>query len=245
MTILIQSDVKNFLLASVAPEDFKRIAGELHPVELPLRKVLQDQDASMDFAYFPERGMVSLVTNLTDGRGIEVGLVGSEGFLGVPIILGEHVSPSEWVVQAPVLAYRIPAATLWSAINEAPTLLHVLLRFVQANLAQVSQTAACNGHHPIEQRLARWLLMSRDRHESDEMPLTQEFLAQMLGVRRPGINVALGLLKRHGVLSAGHGLIRIDDRKRLEAAACECYALVRRDLERLLASRPGLQRQEG
>ncbi len=178
--------------------------------------------------------MISLVQTMVDGTTLEVGLIGSEGFFGVPIILEAHSSPVEAMVQGVGAALYIPTNALVNEIAVNPKFHTILLRYAQALMAQVFQTAACNGRHPVKKRLARWLLEAHDRMESDSLNISQEFLSYMLGCRRSGVTVALGLLKADGILVPRRGQVRITDRKGLESIACECYRTVQTEFKRLL-----------
>jgi CRP-like cAMP-binding protein len=229
-----QSAVRNRLLAALPPADFALLAPSLRPVDLELRQVLHAPDQPIAAAYFPEAGMVSIIAALEDGALQEVGLVGREGVVGLAVVLGADSSPLEALVQAPGPALRMPAAALVAAFERSATLRAGLLRYMQAFHLQVTRTTACNGHHALEERLARWLLMAHDRAEGDRFPMTQEFMAMMLGVRRAGVSVAAGILQRAGVIGYARGRVTILYRPGLEAASCGCYGAVRRQFERLL-----------
>ena len=229
-----QPEVRNRLLAGLSPDAFALLAPSLRPVELELRQVLHAPDQRIEAAYFPEAGMVSMLAALEDGALQEVGVVGREGLVGLAMVLGADSSPLEALVQAPGTALRMPAAGLRAAFERSPALRAALLRYVQAFHLQVSQTAACNGRHALEERLARWLLMAHDRAGGDRFPMTQEFMAMMLGVRRAGVSVAAGILQKAGVVHYARGCVTVLDRTGLEAASCGCYRAVRRQFERLL-----------
>ena len=192
---------------------------------------------------FPESGIVSLITTLDDGEQVEVGVVGREGLIGLPLVFGDDRSLVEARVQVEGTALRLDAAALRDGMEESPALRDVLLRYALAFQAQVTLTAGCNARHPIEQRLARWLLIAHDRAEGDEFPMTQEFMAMMLGVRRPGVSLAAGVLQKAGLIRYIRGRMAVTDRPGLEAASCECYHTARREFMRLLgpgaATRPG------
>jgi CRP-like cAMP-binding protein len=234
MTQAEQSAVRNRLLAALPPDDFASLAPALRLVFLDLKQVLHEPERTIEAAYFPEAGMVSMLAPLDDGQLMEVGLVGSEGVVGLPVALGADSASTEALVQAPGAAWRVTAAELGRACGRGAALTRVLLRYAQAFHAQVAQTAACNGRHPVEERFARWLLMAHDRAGSDEFPMTQEFIAMMLGVRRAGVSVAAGVLQKAGVIDYAYGRITVLDRPGLEAASCECHGTVRRHYERLL-----------
>jgi CRP-like cAMP-binding protein len=239
MSQLQQSAVRNQLLAALPPDDFALLKGSLRPFDLILKQFLHASDQPIETVYFPERGMVSMVAVLEGGQLMEVGLVGREGMVGLPVVLGAESASTEAMVQAAGAALSLPAATLVEALEGSPALKALLLRYMQAFHVQVTQTAACNGRHPVEERLARWLLLAHDRAESDTFPMTQEFIATMLGVRRAGVSVAAGILQRTGVINHMHGHVAILDRPGLERTSCECYAAVRRRCERLLGVQAG------
>ncbi len=180
-----------------------------------------------------------MLAMLADGRSAEVGVVGSEGMVGLPLLLGSNSSHVEAMVQAAGTMLRLHAGAFRRALEESAALRTLLLRYTLAFQQQVTQTAACNGHHALDQRLARWLLMAHDRAEDDEFPMTQEFLAMMLCVHRPGVTVAARLFQQAGLIRYGHGQMKVTDREGLEAAACECYGTVRRQFEQLLGSARG------
>ena len=224
----------NGLLAALRPEDLEGLRPHLKYMELIHRQVLLKAGAPIEHVYFPLQGMVSLVRQLEDGVEIEVGIVGNDGIAGAPIILGTTVMPCEAMVQLPGAALRLPADILRAELDRSPELKALLLRYVQAFFAQISQSVACNGRHSLEQRLARWMLMAHDCVEGDELLLSHEFLAMMLARRRAGVTTAVGTLKSAGVISNSHGRIVIRDRKGLETAACECYRTVKQEFARLL-----------
>jgi CRP-like cAMP-binding protein len=224
----------NRLLAALATRDFSRVLSRLEPVPLPLRQVLVRPDKLIKNVYFPQHGVVSLVQRLKDGGVIEVGLIGNEGLVGVPIVLGASTAPVEAMVQIPGSALRMPTRVLQEEIVGNTALLPLLLRYAQALHIQVTQTAACNGRHTLHERLARWLLMAHDRSTGDDLPLNHEFLSMMLGVRRSGVTVVLSDLKAAGLIDNGRSNVTILDRRRLRAASCDCYESVRREYQRLL-----------
>ena len=227
--------ISNRLLAALAPGDLDTLRARLEPVPLPHKQTLSNPGAPIEHVYFVEQGMVSLVQPL-EGKGgmIEVGMIGNEGFVGVPVLLGADTSPLEAMVQIPGSALRMQAGAFREETARSTALLGVLLRYAEALQVQVSFSAACNGRHPLPERLARWLLVARDRAPSDELPLGHEFLSMMLGVRRAGVTVALGGLKTAGLVRNSNGRVTIIDRPGLEAAACGCYRAVRNEYETLL-----------
>jgi len=228
------STIGNHLLAGLAPEAFAAILPHLRRVDLPLRATLHVPYKPIKAVFFPERGNVSVQVMLENGDAIEIGMVGSEGMVGIPAVLGADGGPVEALVQAKGVALRLDADAFRRALDDNPALRHRMLCYVTAFSVQVAVTAACNAQHLVEQRLARWLLMAHDRVAGDEFPMTHEFLSTMLGVRRAGVTVAAGALQKAGHISYKQGRIRIADRPGLEDAACECHAVVRREFDRLL-----------
>ena len=224
----------NRLLAALPAADRARLKRHLEPVEFPVNKRLSRPDSRISHAYFPERGMVSLVAPLADGAQIEVGVIGREGCVGAALMHGIDRYPAESMVQVAGSALRIEAAALRREAARSSALTALLARFIHALHVQVAQSAACNGRHTLNERLARWLLVTQDRAEADVLPLTHEFLAMMLGARRAGITVAFATLKTAGLLRNSTGRITILDRAGLEAAACECYRTVTTEYARLL-----------
>ena len=197
--------VRNGLLAALPPGDLARLRPMLRPVELPFTIPSPPAGGAVDAVLFVESGMVSMVAALEDGQLMEVGIVGREGMVGLPVVLGADSGSVEAMVQVPGAALGLPAAVLVEALGRGPALKALLLRYVQAFHVQVAQTAACNGCHPVEERLARWLLMTHDRAGGDVFPMTQEFIATMLGVRRAGVSVTAGILQRAGVITYARG----------------------------------------
>lgn len=230
------STPRNRLLAALPAEDLARLSPRLERVEFEARHVLQSPDEPIPAIYFPEKGWVSMLSLLADGRSAEVGVVGPEGMVGLPLLLGSDRSGVEAMVQCPGPLLRMGAGAFRQAIEESTALRTVLLRYALAFQQQVTQTAACNGHHALDQRLARWLLMAHDRAGEDEFPMTQEFLAMMLCVHRPGVTVAARLFQQAGLIRYSGGRMVIADRDGLEAAACECYGAVRRQFDALLGA---------
>jgi CRP-like cAMP-binding protein len=226
--------VANRLLRALSPDDLEPLRAHLETVPLPQRQTLSSPGMSIDQVYFPEEGMVSLVQPLENGTTIEVGMIGNEGLVGTPVLLGADSSPLEAMVQIPGSALRMRASAFREEVGRRASLLGVLLRYAQALHVQVSLTAACNGRHTVPERLSRWLLTAHDRSPNDQLPLSHEFLSQMLGVRRAGVTVALGTLKAAGLISNTHARVNILDRSGLEAASCDCYATVRNEYARLL-----------
>jgi CRP-like cAMP-binding protein len=234
-----QSAVRNRLLAALPPDDFALLAPSLRPVRLDMRQVLHEPERPIAAAYFPQSGMVSLLARLEDGAAQEVGLVGREGVVGLAVALGAESVGTEALVQAEGEALRLGADELRAAFGRGAGLRDLLLRYAQALHAQVTQTAACNGRHAVDERLARWLLMAHDRADGDEFAMTHEFMAMMLGVRRAGVSVAAAVLQKAGVIGYAHGRVMVLDRAGLEAASCECHGAVARQFERLLGAPAG------
>ena len=239
MTQIPPPKVRNRLLAALPPDELERLAGSLQPVSLELRRVLQAPGQPVEAAYFPETCTVSMLAPLEGGDLLEVGMIGREGLVGLPVILGADSATTEALVQRPGIALRVPAAALKEAFDHSVVLRALLLRYVQAFHDQVAQTAACNNHHTLDERLARWLLMTHDRAGSDTFPMTHEFISMMLGVRRAGVTVTAGILQKAGVISYARGSMTVVDRPGLEAASCGCYGLIRRQFEHLLGQAVG------
>jgi CRP-like cAMP-binding protein len=221
------------------PGDLARLWPRLEPVEFSLRQILHAPNEPILAAYFPETCWISMLATLDGGDAAEVGIVGREGMVGLPLLYGTDRGPNEAMCQGNGIALRLPATALREEMDRSPALRGVLLRYAMAFLVQVTQTAACNGRHLLEQRLARWMLIAHDRAGGDDFPMTHEFLAMMLGVRRAGVTVAAGALQRAGLIRYDRGRIAVSDRRGLEAAACECYGAVRREFRRLLGPEVG------
>jgi CRP-like cAMP-binding protein len=229
-----QSAIRNGLLKVLPPADFRRLAASLTPVTLSFKQFLLEADEPIRAAYFIETGMVSYLNYLEGGEALEVGLIGSEGMVGLPLILGIDSASFGGMVQMEGTALRIGPTALRQAFNESEALRNRLLRYMQALHVQVSQTAVCNKHHSLEERLTRWLLMAHDRAGEDEFPMTHEFMSLMLGVRRAGVSVTANVLKQAGLIHYRSGSMTILDRPGLEEAGCECYGNVQRQFEQLL-----------
>jgi CRP-like cAMP-binding protein len=227
-------EIRNQLLAALPFEVASRLLARMRPVTLTTRDSLMVPDVPVEAVYFVESGFVSLVASLEDGTQAEVGLIGREGMVGLPLVTGVDTSFVDAYVQSDGSAQRMEARAFRAALEEEPALRNLLMRYLEAMSSQVSQTAACNGRHDLEQRLARWLLMAQDRAGGDEFQITQEFLALMLCVYRPSVSVVASTLQRAGMIRYGRGHITIVDREALEATACDCYRVVKRRYERLL-----------
>jgi len=218
--------VKNVLLLSIPDREYNLIRPYLEYVELEHHKMLHDQGQQIEFAYFPNDGMVSLVVSTSDGRSVEVGIVGREGMVGTPLAVGLRLAPYDAIIQIPGNGIMIDSKRLTSQLSSTPRLWLVLTRFVLMQGLQMAQVAACNRLHELEQRLARWLLMCQDRVDSERLFLTHEFLAQMLGTGRPSVSLAIGMLEHAGLIENIRGIIRVINRKSLEDSACECYRVI-------------------
>ena len=237
------SAVRNGLLAALPPEDLARLRPRLQPFELPFDQTIYPADGAVEAVLFVETGMVSLLATLEDGEQVEVGIAGREGLVGLPLVFGDDRSLVEARVQMEGTALRMDAAALRDGMEGSAALRLVLNRYALFFQAQVTMAAACNARHAIEQRLARWLLIAHDRAGADEFPMTHEFMAMMLGVRRPGVSLAAGVLQKAGLIRYARGRMEITDRPGLEAASCECYHTVRHEFARLLG--PGPARPRG
>lgn len=225
---------QNRLLNTLPSADRARLWSRLEPVPLGFKQVLSAPHEPISHVYFPLGGLVSLLAVMADGTALEVGLIGNEGLVGLPIFLGAGSTPGRTLCLIPSEALRLPADAFRAEAGASGALDRVLRRYAQGLFTQVAQTAACNRLHPMAQRLARWLLLTHDRAGADEFPLTHEFVSQMLGVRRASVTVALGTLQQAGAIRSTRGRITIVNRPGLEAAACECYRLVRDEMDRLL-----------
>jgi CRP-like cAMP-binding protein len=219
--------ILNRLLAALPPKEYQRLRPHLEPATLTLKQVLYREGASAESVWFPQQGMISLVSVLESGRAIEIGIVGSEGMVGTATFMGGQ-APCEAMVQLAGSALRMKAGVLSREFKRGGALQDLLLHYAQALYVQVSQTAACNGSHKLDQRLARWLLMTHDRAGADSIELTQEFIAMMLGVERSGVTLASITLQDAGLVKYSRGKITILNRKKLESASCECYRRVRK-----------------
>lgn len=233
-----QANVKNRILAALPPAEFATLIGSLTYVDLSLGESLHRAGDSIEKVYFVDSGFISALSMLSDGQPLEIGLIGAEGVVGVSVVLGATNSYSETMCQTGGGAYRIATTALLRAVANAPRLRDLLLRYTHVFHVQVAQTAACNAHHDLGQRFARWLLAAHDRSGIPELSLTQDLIAVMLGVRRSTVSIAAGILQKAGVIRYQHGLITILDRAGLEDAACECYAAVADEYRRLFGEFP-------
>lgn len=226
----------NRILASLSAVDFARLRPHLEMVSLAYKQPLYDAEKPIEFVYFLDTGVASLVNVMRNGDAAEVGTIGNEGIVGLPVMFGDHVAPTSVYRQVRGAGHRIPAATFWKEMERSQSLRLMALRYIHVFFNQVAQSAACAHFHALDKRCCRWLLMTCDRMQEDEFPLTQEFLAMMLGVRRAGVTQAAGKLQRDGLIRYGRGRVRILDRDRLEKRACECYGVGKRDFDRLLGT---------
>jgi CRP-like cAMP-binding protein len=229
----------NHLLDSLPAEERARVGPSLELVPMPLGETIYSPGTQMRHVYFPTTSIVSLLYVMEDGSSAEIAVVGNEGIVGVSLFMGGETTSSWAVVQSAGHAYRLNGQVLKDAFFRAGPLQRLLLRYTQALLTQMAQTAVCNRHHSVDQQLCRWLLLSLDRLPSNELTMTQELIANMLGVRREGVTEAAGKLQRDGLISYVRGKITVDDREGLEARVCECYRVVKAESDRLLPDEVG------
>jgi CRP-like cAMP-binding protein len=229
---------QNHLLAALSGDVRSRLFPHLELVPLPLGKVLYESGDTLRHVYFPCNCIISLLYVMEDGSSAEISVVGSEGLVGIALFMGGESTPSRAIVQSGGHAYRLRGQLLKTEFARHGELLHLMLRFTQALITQMAQTAVCNRHHSIDQQLARWLLLSLDRLQDNQLTMTQELIANMLGVRREGVTVAAGKLQDLGVIDYSRGKITVLDRPQLEKLSCECYAVVKQETDRLLPYRP-------
>ena len=229
---------QNHLLAAFPAAEFDRLSPHLELVPMPLGEVLYESGGLLQHVYFPTDSIVSLLYVFEDGASAEIAVVGNEGILGISLFMGGETTPSRAVVQSAGYGYRLKAQRLKNEFNRAGPVLQLLLRYTQALITQMAQTAVCNRHHSIEQQLCRWLLLSLDRLASDSLTMTQELIANMLGVRREGVTEAAGKLQRAGLIRYSRGRIDVLDRPGLEKTVCECYGVVKLEFDRLLSDIP-------
>jgi CRP-like cAMP-binding protein len=235
MRMAIGADPKqNQLLAALPEAEWAHWLPQLEAVDLPLGKVLYEPGSRLTHVYFPTTAIVSLLYVMEDGASAEIAVVGHEGILGISLFMGGETTPSHAVVQSAGQGVRLNAGLMMQEFNRAGPVLHLLLRYTQALITQMAQTAVCNRHHSLDQQLCRWLLLSLDRLQSKELAMTQELIANMLGVRREGVTEAAGHLQNAGLIRYRRGHITVLDRDRLEQRACECYAVVKKEYARLL-----------
>lgn len=223
----VVASIDNDLLAAIPRKDYQRLIARLEPITLTFGEVLYEPGAEIHHVYFPGVSLVSLLTLVDSHLALEVGIVGREGMVGLPVALGINVSPVRALVQGAGVAMRMKSKHFLQEFRKIPHFQTAVYRYAYALMAQVAQTAACNRFHVVEERLARWLLMTRDRVQSDQFPMTQEFLSHMLGVRRVGVTKAAGALQKRNVIEYRRGLITIVDLDSLEASSCSCYQTVK------------------
>jgi CRP-like cAMP-binding protein len=240
---ILHSPTQNHLLAGLPAAEYDHLFPHLELVAMPLGEVLYESGGYLQYVYFPTNSIVSLLYVLEDGASAEIAVVGNEGILGIALFMGGDTMPNRAVVQSGGHGYRLKAQFLKDELNRAGgrragTLQQLLLRYTQALITQMAQTAVCNRHHSVEQQLCRWLLLSIDRLPSNELVMTQELIANMLGVRREGVTEAAGHLQHAGLIHYSRGHIQVLDRPGLERKVCECYAVVKLEFDRLLADNP-------
>jgi CRP-like cAMP-binding protein len=224
----------NRLLAALPEDGYGALAPFLEPLAMPLGLSLYESGGAQGYVYFPTTALVSLLYVLADGASAEIAVTGNEGLVGIALFMGGETTPSRAVVQSGGHGYRLKAAVVKKYFETGGELQHLLLRFTQALITQMTQTAVCNRHHTIDQQLCRWLLLSLDRISGRELVMTQELIANMLGVRREGVTEAAGRLQGAGLIEYSRGHITVIDRPLLESRVCECYAVVKREYDRLL-----------
>ena len=226
---------QNHLLNALPAGDYERIASHLELIPMSLGDVLYESGARLRYVYFPTTSIVSLLYVMEDGASAEISVVGNEGLIGIALFMGGETTPSRAIVQSAGHAYRLIGRELKEEFHRNGQMQLLLLRYTQALITQMAQTAVCNRHHSVDQQLCRWLLLSLDRLSSDKLTMTQELIANMLGVRREGVTEAAGKLQKLGVIRYSRGQITVLDRKKMERLCCECYAVVRKETDRLLA----------
>ena len=233
--IAIATDPKsNHLMAALPETDWRRWLPQLEQTEMPLGQVLYESGGTLEHVYFPTTAIVSLLYVMENGASAEIAVVGNEGLVGISLFMGGGTTPSRAVVQSAGVGFRLAAQTIKDEFDRSGPVMHVLLRYTQALITQMSQTAVCNRHHSLDQQLCRWLLLSLDRLQSNELVMTQELIANMLGVRREGVTESALKLQQAGLIRYARGHISVLDRKGLEQRTCECYAVVKKEYDRLL-----------
>jgi len=225
---------KNQLLAALPDMEWHRWLPQLEPVDMPLGLVLYESGATLSHVYFPTTAIVSLLYVMENGASAEIAVVGNEGIVGISLFMGGESTPSRAVVQSAGKGFRLKAQVVKDEFNRAGPVLHLLLRYTQALITQMAQTAVCNRHHSLDQQLCRWLLLSLDRLQDNELVMTQELIANMLGVRREGVTEAALKLQQDGLIRYARGRITVLDRPAIEKRTCECYAVVHKEYQRLL-----------
>jgi CRP-like cAMP-binding protein len=228
------SPKQNHILSALPAEDYARLLPDLELIAMPLGWAVYESGGHMSYLYFPTTSLVSLLYVMEDGASAEIAISGNEGLVGISLFMGGESTPSRAVVQSAGNGYRLRASTLKREFAAGGNLQHLALRYTQALITQMAQTAVCNRHHALDQQLCRWLLLSLDRLQGNELVMTQELIANMLGVRREGVTEAAGQLQVDGLIHYSRGHIKILDRAGLEQRVCECYAVVKREYDRLL-----------
>ena len=231
-----KNQVGNKLLAALPSEEYERLRPDLQQVSFSLGKVVYEFGGQLDYVYFPTTVIVSLLYTMENGASAEMGLTGNDGVVGIALFMGGGTMPNRAVVQSAGEALRLKAKLLQDEFARGGKFQQLLLRYTQALITQISQTAVCNRLHSVDQQLCRWLLLSHDRVQADELIMTQELIADMLGVRREGVTVAAGRLQDAGAISYVRGHIKILNRQKLEQTVCECYRVVKNEFDRLLGS---------
>ena len=231
---------QNFLLAALPPVEYQRWVPMLELVDMPLGQVLYESGLTLSHMYFPLDAIVSLLYVMENGSSAEIAVVGNEGLVGVSLFMGGDTTPSRAVVQSGGRGFRLEANAMKNEFNRAGPVLHLLLRYTQALITQMAQTAVCNRHHTLDQQLCRWLLLSLDRLKGSELVMTQELIANMLGVRREGVTESALKLQSSGLIRYSRGRIKVLDRDGLEQRTCECYAVVKKEYDRLLPATPAV-----
>jgi len=225
---------QNHLLEALPASDYERVASHLDLIPMKLGDVLYESGATLRYVYFPTTSIISLLYVMEDGGSAEIAIVGNEGVLGISLFMGGDTTPSRAVVQSAGFAFRLKAQLLKDEFARIGSTMYLLLRYTQALITQMSETAVCNRHHSVDQQLCRWLLLSLDRLQSNELSMTQELIANMLGVRREGVTDAAGKLQKAGLIRYQRGRITVLDRPGMEALSCECYQVVKTEFDRLL-----------
>ena len=225
---------QNHLLDALPPGDYERLTSHLELIPMGLGDVVYESGDKLQHVYFPTTSIISLLYVMEDGASAEIAVVGNEGILGISLFMGGETTPSRAIVQSAGHAFRLRAALLKEEFARYGPTMHLLLRYTQALITQMAQTAVCNRHHSVDKQLCRWLLLSLDRLASNELSMTQELIANMLGVRREGVTEAAGKLQDAGLIRYGRGKITVVDRPGLEARTCECYQVVKTEFDRLL-----------
>ena len=239
MTV-VANPKQNHLLDALLKAEYDRLTPDLEHVELKLGEVMYESGGLLKYVYFPTTSIISLLYVMENGASAEIAIVGNEGVLGISLFMGGETTSSRAVVQSAGFAYRLKSQLLKDEFNRGTAVQRLLLRYTQALITQMAQTAVCNRHHSVEQQLCRWLLLSIDRLSCDELTMTQELIANMLGVRREGVTEAAGRLQREGIINYTRGHITVVDRKKLERRSCECYQVVKAEFDRLLPALHGI-----